>query len=40
MYVGHINLEKSFDRTAENFVILVEALQQLDLKQYVIVRSA
>ena len=39
MYVGHINLEKSFSRTAENFVILVEALQQLDLKQYVIVRN-
>ncbi len=39
MYVGHINLEKDFNRTAINFVILVEALQQLDLKQYAIVRN-
>lgn len=39
MHVGHIFLGKSFDRTAEQFVNLVDALQQSDLNQYVIVRN-
>ena len=39
MYVGHINLEKSFNHTAEKFINLVDSLQQLDLRQYVIVRN-
>jgi len=39
MYIGHINLEKSFNHTAEKFINLVDSLQQLDLRQYVIVRN-
>ena len=39
MYVGHINLEKPFSRTAEQFIKLVDSLQKTDLKQYVVVRN-
>lgn len=40
MYIGHINLAKTFDCTGECFVTLVETLQQLGTKQYVVVRNA
>lgn len=39
MYVGHINLQKSFNRTAEQFVSLIDSLQKIDLNQYVVVRN-
>lgn len=39
MYIGHINLAKSFNGAAEHFVNLIEALQRLDTEQYVLVRS-
>ena len=39
MYIGHINLAKSFDSTGERFITLVETLQQLGTKQYVVVRN-
>lgn len=39
MYVGHINLAKSFNGWGEHFVSLVDALDERDVKQYVVVRS-
>ena len=39
MHVGHINLAKSFNGAGENFVKLIEALQERGANQYVIVRN-
>ena len=39
MYIGHINLAKSFNGAGEHFVKLIEALQQLGAQQYVLVRN-
>lgn len=39
MYVGHINLAKSFNGWGEHFVGLIEALDEHEISQYVIVRS-
>jgi len=39
MYIGHINLAKSFNGAGEHFVNLVEALQALDVQQHVLVRN-
>lgn len=39
MYIGHVNLAKSFNGAGEHFVTLVETLQQLGMKQYVVVRN-
>ena len=39
MYVGHINLSKSFNGAGENFVRLIEALHDRGTTQYVIVRN-
>ena len=39
MYIGHINLGKSFDQTTERFAGLIDSLQQTDLNQYVVVRN-
>ena len=40
LVIGHINLAKSFDRASENFVNLVEGLQQKGVAQHVLVRNA
>lgn len=39
MYIGHINLAKSFNGAGEHFGKLIEALQELDVQQYVLVRN-
>lgn len=39
MYIGHINLAKSFNGAGEYFVTLIETLQQLGMKQHVVVRN-
>lgn len=39
MHLGHINLAKSFNGAGENFVKLIEALQQQGVTQYVLVRN-
>ncbi len=39
MHLGHINLAKSFNGAGEHFVNLIEALQQQDVQQYVLVRN-
>ena len=40
LIIGHINLAKSFDRTSENCVSLVEGLQERGVRQYALVRNA
>ena len=40
LVIGHINLAKSFDRTSESFVSLVEGLQEKGVTQHVLVRNA
>jgi glycosyltransferase involved in cell wall biosynthesis len=37
VYIGHINLAKSFNGAGEHFVSLIEALQQHGAQQYVLV---
>lgn len=37
MYLGHINLAKSFNGAGEHFVSLIDALQQLGVRQYILV---
>lgn len=39
MRIGHINLASSFNGAGENFVRLIESLQQLGVTQYVLVRN-
>ncbi len=39
MYVGHINLAKSFNGAGDNFVRLIEAIQEFGAKQYILVRN-
>lgn len=39
MRIGHINLAKSFNGAGENFVKLIEALQEHGTMQYVLVRN-
>ena len=39
MYVGHINLAKSFNGAGEYFVKLIEALRELGARQHVLVRN-
>ncbi|MBT8089921.1 MAG: glycosyltransferase [Gammaproteobacteria bacterium] len=39
MYIGHINLAKSFNGAGEHFVSLVEALREHGVQQYVLVRN-
>jgi hypothetical protein len=39
VYVGHINLAKSFNGAGEYFVNLIEALQKYGEQQYVLVRN-
>ncbi len=39
MYIGHINLAKSFNGAGEHFVSLVEALQAQGARQYILVRN-
>lgn len=39
MYVGHINLARSFNGAGESFVKLIEALQAYGANQHVIVRN-
>ncbi len=39
MHVGHINLAKSFNGAGEHFVSLVESLQEMGVRQYVLVRN-
>ncbi len=39
MHVGHINLAKSFNGAGDNFVRLIEALQEYGVTQYVVVRN-
>lgn len=39
MRIGHINLATSFNGTGEHFVSLVEALEQVGVKQHVLVRN-
>ena len=39
MYIGHINLAKSFNGWGEHFVSLIEALDECGVDQYVVVRS-
>ncbi len=39
MQIGHINLAKSFNGAGENFVRLIEALQEYGVTQYVVVRN-
>ena len=40
MQIGHINLARSCNGAGDNFVRLVESLQQLGVSQYVLVRNA
>lgn len=39
MHIGHINLAKTFNGAGENFVRLIEALQQHGTIQHVLVRN-
>jgi hypothetical protein len=39
MYIGHINLAKSINGAGDHFVKLIEALQKLEVQQYVLVRN-
>lgn len=39
MYIGHINLAKSFNGAGEQFIKLIEALQRLGVQQHVLVRN-
>ncbi|MDH3304376.1 MAG: glycosyltransferase family 4 protein [Gammaproteobacteria bacterium] len=39
MHIGHINLAKSFNGAGEHFVRLVESLQAMGVRQYVLVRN-
>ena len=39
MQIGHINLAESCNGAGENFVRLIESLQQLGVSQYVLVRN-
>ncbi|MGI9232256.1 MAG: glycosyltransferase family 4 protein [Woeseiaceae bacterium] len=39
MYIGHINLARSFNGAGEHFVSLIEALQSRGVEQYVLVRN-
>jgi len=39
MHIGHINLAKSFNGAGENFVKLIEALQEYGATQFVLVRN-
>lgn len=39
MRIGHINLAKSFNGAGDNFVKLIEALQEFGATQYVLVRN-
>ena len=39
MHIGHINLAKSFNGAGDNFVRLIEALQEYTASQYVLVRN-
>ncbi len=39
MRIGHINLAKSFNGAGDNFVKLIEALQEYGATQYVLVRN-
>lgn len=39
MFVGHINLAKSFNGAGEHFVSLIEDLQRKDVTQHVLVRN-
>ncbi len=39
MYIGHINLAKSFNGAGDNFVRLIEAIQEYGTTQYVLVRN-
>lgn len=40
MHIGHINLSESFNDAGENFVALIESLQQHSMQQHVLVRNA
>ena len=37
VHIGHINLAKSFNGAGEHFVVLIEALQKLGVRQYLLV---
>lgn len=39
MYIGHINLAKSFNGAGEHFVRLIEALRTPGVRQYMLVRN-
>ena len=39
MHIGHINLSATFNGSGENFLRLVESLQQHAMQQYVLVRN-
>jgi len=39
VYIGHINLVKSFDDAGQRFVGLIEALQKPGIQQYMLVRN-
>ncbi len=39
MHIGHINLSESFIDGGENFISLIESLQQHSMQQHVLVRS-
>ena len=39
MHIGHINLSESFNIGGEDFVSLIESLQQHGMQQYVLVRN-
>jgi len=39
LFVGHINLSESFNGAGEHFVRLIESLQHLEIKQYILVRN-
>jgi hypothetical protein len=39
MHIGHINLARSCNGAGDNFVRLIESLQQLGVRQYVLVRN-
>lgn len=39
MHIGHINLSESFIDGGENFITLIESLQQHSMQQHVLVRS-
>ena len=39
MHIGHIDLSESFNGAGENFVRLIESLQQHMMQQYLLVRN-